>query len=112
MTRDEMLRQMETHWWWHSIDLGQGVVTPGRKSLELLATEYATAFDGIELAGKRVLDIRAWNGAFSIEATRRGAQVTALDNYTWNNPVLRGREAFNFAVPATSRAGREGVVDA
>ncbi len=69
--------------WWHSLDLGQGVVTPGHKSPEVLQDEV-TAQRWPELRGKSVLDIGAWDGFFSFEAERRGAQrVVALDHYSW-----------------------------
>ncbi len=70
--------------WWHSIDLGDGVVTPGRKSAELLAGEW-DALELPDLRGKSVLDIGAWDGYFSFEAERHGAdRVVALDHYVWS----------------------------
>src|SRR5689334_14317903 len=47
--------------WWHSIDLGDGVVTHGHKSRELLANEWANLRLG-GLRGKSVLDLGAWDG--------------------------------------------------
>ena len=65
--------------WWHSIDLGQGVVTPGYKSPELLKAEWQHLQIG-DLSGKSVLDIGAWDGWFSFQAERAGAErVVALD---------------------------------
>jgi tRNA (mo5U34)-methyltransferase len=70
--------------WWHSIDLGDGVVTPGHKSPELLASELAS-LELPPLSGRTVLDIGAWDGFFSFAAERLGAQrVVALDHYTWS----------------------------
>ncbi|MFP5318296.1 MAG: class I SAM-dependent methyltransferase [Acidimicrobiia bacterium] len=75
--------------WWHSIDLGEGVVTPGRKSAELLAAEW-DALDLPDLRGKAVLDVGAWDGYFSFEAERRGAaRVVALDHYVWSMDLPR-----------------------
>jgi tRNA (mo5U34)-methyltransferase len=69
--------------WWHSIDLGHGVVTPGHKSPELLESELANARLG-DLSGKSVLDLGAWDGWFSFAAERLGAsRVVALDHYVW-----------------------------
>ena len=67
--------------WYHTIDLGHGVVTPGvddtRERLARLALPGS-------LAGKTVLDIGAWDGFFSFEAERRGAaRVVASDSYSW-----------------------------
>jgi tRNA (mo5U34)-methyltransferase len=40
-----------------------------------------------DLTAKRVLDIGAWDGWFSFEMERRGAEVTAID--CWDNPRFR-----------------------
>jgi tRNA (mo5U34)-methyltransferase len=70
--------------WWHSIDLGDGVVTPGQKSPDVLAQEAANLRLG-DLTGKSVLDIGAWDGYFSFAAEAAGAErVVALDHYTWS----------------------------
>jgi tRNA (mo5U34)-methyltransferase len=71
-------------YWWHSIDLGDGIVTPGQKTPEILADELA----GIalpDLTGKSVLDIGGWDGFFAFEAERRGAaRVAVLDQQVWS----------------------------
>jgi len=84
--------------WHHSIDLGGGVVTPGNKSAALCNDEAALIFDRVDLSGRSVLDIGAWNGYFSFEAKRRGAsRVLATDSYCWAHPQIRGRETFDIA---------------
>jgi 2-polyprenyl-3-methyl-5-hydroxy-6-metoxy-1,4-benzoquinol methylase len=65
--------QIASHYWWHSIDLGNGVITPGKKSTARMAAEFARTFGGLSLADKSVLDVGAWDGGFSVEAARRGA---------------------------------------
>ena len=63
--------------WWHTIDLGHGIVTRGRGGSE----------DRMEwirlppnLTGMTVLDIGAFDGLFSFEAEKRGAaRVVAID---------------------------------
>lgn len=93
--------QVASYFWWHTIELGNGLVTPGEKPREVMDAEFALTFDGLDLRGKTVLDVGAWNGAFSIEAKRRGAtRVVALDHATWNSPEFRGRETFDLAVKA------------
>lgn len=82
---DELRRQVDAvPFWFHSIDLGGGVVTPGVKSPEHLAAEL----DRLRLPSvqnQTVLDIGAWDGYFSFEAERRGARrVVALDHYVWS----------------------------
>jgi tRNA (mo5U34)-methyltransferase len=71
-------------YWWHSIDLGQGVVTRGYKTPETLQYELES-LRLPDLRDKTVLDIGAWDGFFSFEAERRGARrVVALDHYVWS----------------------------
>jgi tRNA (mo5U34)-methyltransferase len=70
-------------YWWHSINLGNGVTTKGHKTPERLAEEVE-ALHLPDLRGKTVLDIGAWDGFFSFEAERRGAaRVVALDCDSW-----------------------------
>jgi tRNA (mo5U34)-methyltransferase len=84
--------------WHHSIDLGGGVVTSGNKSAALCNDEAALIFDRVDLSGRSVLDIGAWNGFFSFEAKRRGAsRVLATDSYCWSHPDIHGRETFDIA---------------
>ena len=77
-TRDELLREIEKYQWVHSIDLGDGVVTPGiwgsgNPSLQ-------KAINEIDFRGKKVLDIGCWDGLHSFLAERRGAaEVYATD---------------------------------
>ena len=70
--------------WFHSLDLGSGVVTPGTKSAEHLAAEIAS-LSLPDMQGRTVLDVGAWDGYYSFEAERRGAtRVVALDHYAWS----------------------------
>jgi tRNA (mo5U34)-methyltransferase len=62
--------------WFHTIDLGNGIVTPGLPKSSLIMR----AFDEIDFTGKRVLDIGCWDGLWSFEAEKRGAaEVYATD---------------------------------
>jgi tRNA (mo5U34)-methyltransferase len=91
----ERVRQIR---WFHSIDLGHGIITPGSKSPAIHRAENSAFFDPVELSGRSVIDIGAWNGAYSFEAKRRGAaRVLATDHYTWNHPGFRGRDGFELA---------------
>jgi tRNA (mo5U34)-methyltransferase len=86
--------------WFHTIDLGHGIVTPGQdESAQKLATlRLPERLDGLS-----VLDIGAWDGFFSFEAERRGAaRVVAIDPACWGPPAWgeRGwgtRQAFDLA---------------
>jgi tRNA (mo5U34)-methyltransferase len=50
----------------------------------------------LDLGGMSVLDVGAWDGAFSFEAERRGAErILATDSYVWN--VLGRKAGFDLA---------------
>ena len=94
----DLASEVLRHYWWHSIDLGNGVVTPGCKSPEKHAEECRNYFDPIDLSGKSVLDVGAWNGFYSFESKRRGARrVVATDSFTWSHPDFQGRKSFDLA---------------
>jgi len=99
--------------WFHSIDLGGGVITPGDKSLDIHRKEAAAFFDPVKIERASVLDIGAWNGVYSFEAKRRGAtRVVASDSYCWDHPRLRGRETFDLARSALGLEVETLTVDA
>lgn len=90
--------EWKNHFWFHSIDLGNGTVTAGTKSLAQMQAEEALVFDSLDLRNANVIDIGAWNGAFTFAAARRGAgRVLAADSFVWTHPGFRGKEAFDFA---------------
>jgi tRNA (mo5U34)-methyltransferase len=69
--------------WWHSIDVGFGVTTPGAKTAAFLDEESAS-LDLPDLRGLSVLDIGAWDGFYSFLAESRGAaRVVACDHFAW-----------------------------
>jgi tRNA (mo5U34)-methyltransferase len=75
---DEDQRQMESIAWFHSIDLGNGVVTPGASEFQIPEDRFPS------FAGCSVLDVGAWDGYYSFLAERLGARrVVALDHYAW-----------------------------
>jgi len=65
--------------WYHSFNLPDGTHLQGWIPLEVLRERYARFPIPADLTGKRMLDTGAWDGWFSFEAERRGAQVTAID---------------------------------
>ncbi len=80
--------------WFHRIDLGGGVVTPG---FDDTPTKLAQVRLPADLSGKTVLDIGAWDGFFSFEAERRGARrVVALDGGVWRVGSI-GKSGFEYA---------------
>ena len=91
---EQQVRQIP---WFHSIDLGNGIVTPGQKPPDVHRMEYAAIFDPVDIRGRTVIDIGAWNGAYSFEAKRRGAaRILATDSLAWRHHT-RGREGFDLA---------------
>ena len=71
--------------WHQGWDVFEGVRLPGRNSVEELCQHIQLPVD---LMGKRVLDIGAWNGAFSFECERRGASETIA--FSLENPETSG----------------------
>jgi tRNA (mo5U34)-methyltransferase len=77
--RTNYSRELEEKGWYHSFELFGGTIIEGVNSLETQKRRYARFPIPADLAGKRVLDIGAWDGWFAFEAERRGAAVTAVD---------------------------------
>jgi tRNA (mo5U34)-methyltransferase len=63
----------------------------GVNSLDAQKTRIARFPIPADLTGKRVLDIGAWDGWFTFEMERRGAEVVAIDR--WDNPRFREMHA-------------------
>jgi tRNA (mo5U34)-methyltransferase len=92
----ELLDRVNSLPWFHQLDLGEGIITPGYTSLEVLRAS-ADAFFNMPLNGKSVLDIGCYDGFYSFEALRRGAaHVLAADHFMWHTDP-RCREAFELA---------------
>jgi SAM-dependent methyltransferase len=62
--------------WYHTQELGPGLVTPGMFDLRPFVSHYGLPDD---LTGKRALDIGTFEGFWAFELERRGAEVTAID---------------------------------
>jgi tRNA (mo5U34)-methyltransferase len=69
--------------WYHRIDLGDGIETPG----PLRMSEYLGYYNFPErMDGMRVLDVGASNGFFAYEFERRGAaEVVAVELPNWKS---------------------------
>lgn len=65
--------------WWHSFELPDGSRIDGVHTLDALRKRVAQFPIPADLSGKRVLDVGAWDGWFSFEMERRGAEVVAID---------------------------------
>ena len=89
----QLMDEVKALTWVHTIDLGNGIVTPGRWPPNSLILK---AFDQIDFAGKRVLDIGCWDGLWSFEAEkRRAAEIYATDDISQRD--LHGTQTFTLA---------------
>jgi len=89
------LSQLGEGGWFHSFELSDGTLVSGNKTLGVLRAEFDAVFAPLALDGQSVLDVGAWNGAFSFEAKRLGAgRVLATDLYAWAHPSFGGLEKF------------------
>ena len=103
MDKETVLKKMaQISYWWHSLELGYGIVTPGhhggihhpsgdRALLEKMRLPE-------DLRGKSVLDIGAWDGFYSFAAEKRGAtKVVAIDNFYRDELAWTGNQGFEVA---------------
>lgn len=65
--------------WFHSIDVGDGIVTPGVCTPEYQRHIWRTMALPEDLRGRRVLDVGTYDGYFAFECEKRGADVVAID---------------------------------
>lgn len=97
--------------WFHSIDLGNGVITKGAKAASILESEADVVFRYFE-PGSSVLDIGAWDGFFSFMAKRRGAsRVLATDHFSWVGGGWGTKRSFDFARATLKLEIDEKVID-
>jgi len=95
MNADELKEKVAAITWYHTIDLGNGVITPGEGDTPDRIPRLGMPGD---LSGLTVLDIGAWDGAYSFEAERRGAgRVLATDSYCWSGPGKGTKAGFDLA---------------
>jgi DNA-binding XRE family transcriptional regulator len=82
--------------WYHEIDLGNGVLTPGMKSRGDITREW-DLFALDDLTGRSVLDIGDIDGAYAFRAEQAGASpVAVLDHYLWSlTPNVTGASTTN-----------------
>lgn len=90
----ELQQEIAGRTWYHTFDLGRGVRTPGVDPTPLKLPSFHIPND---LSGKSVLDIGAYDGFFSFECERRGAErVVAADHFVWTWEGCDARSNFEF----------------
>jgi tRNA (mo5U34)-methyltransferase len=93
LSPDERRERVDRFQWYHTIDLGDGLVTPGWFDTRPTVAKLPLP---ASLEGKRCLDVGTWDGFWAFEMERRGAaSVTAIDvrdqkRWDWP-PVMRMR---------------------
>ena len=94
ITKQDLINEIREVSWFHRINLGDGLITPGIDETPEKLEQIHLPED---LTGRSVLDIGAWDGFFSFECERRGAErVVALDHAVWNSPAI-GKKGFELA---------------
>ena len=80
-TDAELIGRLADYSFYHSIELTQGVSTPGIERYRPIQQPVLDQLRAIDCKGKRVLDVGCRDGLFAIEAERLGArEVIAIDN--------------------------------
>ena len=75
-------RVADVPYWWHSIDLGDGVVTPGFKAPDLLEREWAQLHSQTWKARACWTSARGMVGS-PFKPSEQGQRVVALDHFIW-----------------------------
>lgn len=93
----ELARRASQIEWYHTFDLGHGIVTPGAFDHSPIVQNYRLPE---RLSGQRVLDVACFDGFWAMEFERRGAEeVVALD--------IRNARELDLPTPVRERMTQE-----
>ena len=81
----QLAESVQSRFRYHTIELPDGSELPGLQTVKHLRWRLSHFGLPSDLRGKRVLDIGAWDGWFSFEFERRGAEVVAVDCVALNS---------------------------
>lgn len=70
------LDEATRYYWYHVVELGEGLVTPGLYDFRNKLDDFQFPED---MTGMRVLDVGSATGFFAFEFSRRGARVTSVE---------------------------------
>jgi tRNA (mo5U34)-methyltransferase len=91
---DALRKEVESIEWYHSIELGDGLVTPGWHDTRSVVGQIPFPSS---LEGKRCLDVGTFDGFWAFEMERRGASgvvaIDILDPNQWDWPVMSAPES-------------------
>jgi tRNA (mo5U34)-methyltransferase len=109
VTPEEIRRRLAEYQWYHTVDLGHGIHTPGQYDIAPLLKHYGLPDS---LTGKSVLDVGPGHGYFAFEFERRGAAVATAELPNWDehdaSPVLREEFARHGDLPDSYHRGAFG----
>jgi tRNA (mo5U34)-methyltransferase len=95
-----------TQLWYHTIDLGGGVVTPGWMDLRPVVDRLPWP----DVRGKRCLDVGTYDGFFAFELERRGASSVVAtdisDHSQWDWPWAARERGASYLASVAGEKGR------
>ncbi len=78
LPREELEKRLATRpFWWHQVEVGPGVTTPGKMDTRTILNERIGLPERLD--NMSVLDIGAAEGFYSFESERRGAERDGPD---------------------------------
>jgi tRNA (mo5U34)-methyltransferase len=105
LNREQLRSEVEAQPWYHTLEVADGVVTPGWFDHRSIADKLPLP---ASLAGKRCLDVGTFDGFWAFEMERRGArEVVAIDvpdPRDWDWPAF-SEDRVREAIGARKRGG-------
>lgn len=84
MNKEQIIEELKKYNWYHEIDLGDGIFTPGQTAFNGIWNMTRSVRSNIDYTNKKVLDICAFDGMFSFEAEKLGASLVVATDCCYN----------------------------
>jgi tRNA (mo5U34)-methyltransferase len=99
MFSDDLVQLLSDYQWYHKINLGNGLITPGRDYDDNWELVRSVRKD-LDYRNKRVLDIASWDGMWSFEAEQLGAEFVVATDWQYGplEPFLACKRILNSKV--------------